>query len=44
MTLAIEVDGLTRRFGSFTAMDSVTMRVEPGTVMAETASRSAPTK
>ena len=32
--LALETYLLTKRFGSFTAMDSVTMRVEPGTVHA----------
>ena len=32
--LALETYQLTKRFGSFTAMDSVTMRVEPGTVHA----------
>jgi simple sugar transport system ATP-binding protein len=32
--LALETYQLTKRFGSFTAMDSVTMRVEPGSVHA----------
>ena len=32
--LALDTYQLTKRFGSFTAMDSVTMRVEPGTVHA----------
>jgi simple sugar transport system ATP-binding protein len=32
--LTLETYGLTKRFGSFTAMDQVTMRVEPGTVHA----------
>jgi general nucleoside transport system ATP-binding protein len=32
--LLLETYSLTKRFGSFTAMDSVTMRVEPGTVHA----------
>jgi general nucleoside transport system ATP-binding protein len=32
--LALETYGLTKRFGSFTAMDQVTMRIEPGTVHA----------
>jgi ABC-type uncharacterized transport system ATPase subunit len=32
--LALDTYRLTKRFGSFTAMDSVTMRVEPGTVHA----------
>ena len=32
--LRLETYGLTKRFGSFTAMDHVTMRVEPGTVHA----------
>ncbi len=32
--LLLETYGLTKRFGSFTAMDKVTMRVEPGTVHA----------
>ena len=32
--LTLETYGLTKRFGSFTAMDHVTMRVEPGTVHA----------
>ena len=32
--LLLETYGLTKRFGSFTAMDQVTMRVEPGTVHA----------
>ena len=32
--LRLETYGLTKRFGSFTAMDRVTMRVEPGTVHA----------
>ena len=32
--LALETFELTKRFGAFTAMDSVTMRVEPGTVHA----------
>ena len=32
--LALETVELTKRFGSFTAMDSVSMRVEPGTVHA----------
>ncbi|MFT4266772.1 MAG: ATP-binding cassette domain-containing protein, partial [Xenophilus sp.] len=32
--LALETYGLTKRFGGFTAMDRVTMRVEPGTVHA----------
>lgn len=32
--LALDTYLLTKRFGSFTAMDSVTMRVEPGTVHA----------
>ncbi|RST50005.1 ABC transporter ATP-binding protein [Variovorax sp. MHTC-1] len=32
--LALDIYRLTKRFGSFTAMDSVTMRVEPGTVHA----------
>src|ERR687884_1105076 len=29
---AVETDNLTRRFGSFTAVDRVTLRVEPGEV------------
>ena len=32
--LLLETYNLTKRFGSFTAMDAVTMRVEPGTVHA----------
>jgi len=32
--LALETFELTKRFGAFTAMDSVTMRVAPGTVHA----------
>jgi len=32
--LALDTYALTKRFGSFTAMDHVTMRVEPGTVHA----------
>jgi ABC-type uncharacterized transport system ATPase subunit len=32
--LALDTYRLTKRFGAFTAMDSVTMRVEPGTVHA----------
>jgi len=32
--LALDTYQLTKRFGAFTAMDSVTMRVEPGTVHA----------
>ena len=32
--LALDTYRLTKRFGNFTAMDSVTMRVEPGTVHA----------
>jgi len=32
--LALEIIGLTKRFGSFTAMDQVNMKVEPGTVHA----------
>ncbi len=32
--LTLETYGLTKRFGNFTAMDQVTMRVEPGTVHA----------
>jgi ABC-type uncharacterized transport system ATPase subunit len=32
--LLLETYGLTKRFGTFTAMDQVTMRVEPGTVHA----------
>jgi ABC-type uncharacterized transport system ATPase subunit len=32
--LALDTYQLTKRFGTFTAMDSVTMRVEPGTVHA----------
>ena len=32
--LTLETYGLTKRFGSFTAMDQVTLRVEPGTVHA----------
>jgi general nucleoside transport system ATP-binding protein len=32
--LTLETYGLTKRFGTFTAMDRVTMRVEPGTVHA----------
>ncbi|MES2583043.1 MAG: ABC transporter ATP-binding protein [Pseudomonadota bacterium] len=32
--LALETYQLTKRFGAFTAMDSVTMKVEPGTVHA----------
>jgi general nucleoside transport system ATP-binding protein len=32
--LTLETYGLTKRFGSFTAMDQVTMRIEPGTVHA----------
>ncbi|MEJ8858479.1 ABC transporter ATP-binding protein [Variovorax robiniae] len=32
--LALDTFQLTKRFGAFTAMDSVTMRVEPGTVHA----------
>jgi ABC-type uncharacterized transport system ATPase subunit len=32
--LALDTYKLTKRFGAFTAMDSVTMRVEPGTVHA----------
>ncbi|HYP85247.1 ABC transporter ATP-binding protein [Variovorax sp.] len=32
--LALDTYQLTKRFGSFTAMDAVTMRVEPGTVHA----------
>jgi ABC-type uncharacterized transport system ATPase subunit len=32
--LALDTYELTKRFGAFTAMDSVTMRVEPGTVHA----------
>ncbi len=32
--MALETYGLTKRFGSFTALDDVTMRVEPGTVHA----------
>ncbi|HEY8905041.1 MAG TPA: ABC transporter ATP-binding protein [Rhodoferax sp.] len=32
--LALETIGLTKRFGSFTAMDQVSMKVEPGTVHA----------
>ena len=32
--LALDIYRLTKRFGAFTAMDSVTMRVEPGTVHA----------
>jgi simple sugar transport system ATP-binding protein len=32
--MALEVVDLTKRFGSFTAMDRVSMRVEPGTVHA----------
>ena len=32
--MALETYGLTKRFGSFTALDEVTMRVEPGTVHA----------
>ena len=32
--LTLETYGLTKRFGSFTAMDQVSMRVEPGTVHA----------
>ena len=32
--LALETYQLTKRFGSFTAMDSVTMQVKPGSVHA----------
>ncbi|MEN9428307.1 MAG: hypothetical protein RLZZ220_2656, partial [Pseudomonadota bacterium] len=32
--LALDTIGLTRRFGSFTALDDVTLRVRPGTVHA----------
>jgi len=32
--LALEIIGLTKRFGSFTAMDQVSMKLEPGTVHA----------
>ena len=32
--LALETYRLTKRFGGFTAMDRVSMRVEPGTVHA----------
>lgn len=32
--LALEIVGLTKRFGNFTAMDQVNMKVEPGTVHA----------
>ena len=32
--LALDTYELTKRFGSFTAMDRVTMHVEPGTVHA----------
>jgi simple sugar transport system ATP-binding protein len=32
--LALDTYELTKRFGDFTAMDRVTMRVEPGTVHA----------
>ena len=32
--MALETYGLTKRFGSFTALDEVSMRVEPGTVHA----------
>src|SRR6266480_2228169 len=31
MTLAIETRGLTRRFGDFTAVDNIDLRVESGT-------------
>ena len=31
MTLAIETRGLTRRFGDFTAVDNIDLRVEGGT-------------
>lgn len=33
MTSAIQTDGLTKRFGSFTAVDGVTMQVAAGSVM-----------
>jgi ABC-2 type transport system ATP-binding protein len=32
MTYAVEVEGLTRIFGEFVAVDHITLRVEPGTV------------
>ena len=32
--MALETYGLTKRFGSFTALDGVSMRVEPGAVHA----------
>jgi ABC-type uncharacterized transport system ATPase subunit len=32
--MALETYGLTKRFGSFTALDRVTMKVAPGTVHA----------